>query len=801
MKYALLTIGCLLSGCFAGGGTQYDNGTPIPSPSGDIISVFPHPANWAQPQQHGVTLKTVFNFDTTACQQCHGADLEGQSGPSCYECHINYPHRADWGQREQHGAMFQTAGRAACATACHGTDLRGGLSGISCTACHSIWPHTTDWNETHGESARATGVATCTSCHRNDATGGTTGINCISCHPSLLEHAQPEWDSIGHATYAAPDRPDTLTECRLCHGDQLEGESPNDPTLTPVPSCAGCHPSYPERHAASDWPEFTGHGDWLMAQSPLTLDECRLCHGDTLTGQRTNPSCYGCHTSFPHPVPAAIAGGDFSPWSTKHGQYFAAETSAQSSCATANCHGIDLTGNPPNVPVAEKRVKGCGDCHIQIPHRSLAEWDHGRAALTDDDLFDPTACTQCHGATLEGGAASPSCSSVDCHDHYPQPHRTANWARNLDWTAAGGHGTTIWEAAPTSTVGWNAATQAGCTTCHGDAFGGGSAGASCFTCHPSYPHPIDGSWLGDAGHGAQLQQRALATGQSLRTLVADECQSCHSQIGGMTPACTDCHDPNAVYPHPAGWHDTDDPFGGTHGDSVAVSGPAAAGCLTACHGTDGSNGFIEATYACTQCHATYPHVAAEWTSAEGTAYAGHAAAVIDTNTTPTRDDDTLQTEQFAQCTGCHGGLEDFDADVYELPQAVQYVMKNGQPHLPRCYACHHYPHRGVSLTLWGTLTTWAWGTQEGTDYTYAYGHIPAITHWAKTAALSRPALVAQACTTVNGMAGCHSDGPVQMSQPSTKPECQVCHAVDTDPEENFDHTGYGALCLGCHQLH
>ncbi len=55
--------------------TALATGTPAPAPS-------PHPANWYTAHRNYAE-----SNGTTTCQACHGADLRGGSGPSCYTCH------------------------------------------------------------------------------------------------------------------------------------------------------------------------------------------------------------------------------------------------------------------------------------------------------------------------------------------------------------------------------------------------------------------------------------------------------------------------------------------------------------------------------------------------------------------------------------------------------------------------------------------------------------------------------------------------------------------------------------------
>ncbi len=45
-----------------------------------------HPADHTV-SENGVYHKTGLTNPTVNCVQCHGADLRGGSGPSCYSCH------------------------------------------------------------------------------------------------------------------------------------------------------------------------------------------------------------------------------------------------------------------------------------------------------------------------------------------------------------------------------------------------------------------------------------------------------------------------------------------------------------------------------------------------------------------------------------------------------------------------------------------------------------------------------------------------------------------------------------------
>ncbi len=65
------------------------------------------------------------------CTECHGANLSGGRGPSCYNCHDNDDHTVD-----RSGVMH--GGNDGCES-CHGPDRTGGI-GPACTLCHAEQP-------------------------------------------------------------------------------------------------------------------------------------------------------------------------------------------------------------------------------------------------------------------------------------------------------------------------------------------------------------------------------------------------------------------------------------------------------------------------------------------------------------------------------------------------------------------------------------------------------------------------------------------------------------------------------------
>ncbi|MBP7125253.1 hypothetical protein KBD49_02695 [Myxococcota bacterium] len=63
------------------------------------------------------------------CTACHGSDLAGGTGPSCYDCHDNADHT-----RSRGGTMHRSGSSGTCTT-CHGPNNTGGL-GPACSRCH-----------------------------------------------------------------------------------------------------------------------------------------------------------------------------------------------------------------------------------------------------------------------------------------------------------------------------------------------------------------------------------------------------------------------------------------------------------------------------------------------------------------------------------------------------------------------------------------------------------------------------------------------------------------------------------------
>ncbi|MBI2345733.1 MAG: hypothetical protein HYV03_02365 [Deltaproteobacteria bacterium] len=766
----------------------------VPGPREEILpiggtglpgAIFPHAAGWDDPSAHG---KAMAAYGLAACLACHttngassdatGLNLAAGAGipPTCHSCHFLFPHAAGWVEKGAHGDWALESDKAECMTACHGADLAGGLSGVACTACHAIYPHPSNWAE-----------------------------------------------FVGHGKVA---KEQGITVCQSCHGADLRGEWYGV-------GCDQCHGSYPHSNTeVTPWKEFVGHGQYALLH---TKTECTLCHGaDYQGGPRQNPSCVSCHAPYPHPTGWRQAIGQ----PQGHGLYVQANTSA--SCATAHCHGANLTPEP-----GVTQGVGCNSCHQAYPHP--ADWKsgfvHGPVAKVNIGL-----CKTCHGSGLASAPpGSPTCKS--CHPAYLQ-HASAG-LEETNWATGAGHGAYV--MAPP-----NSGNKAECQLCHGADFAGGIANRSCFTCHAEYPHTA-ATWATAPSplHAAKVAEKTAA-----KTL--SDCTQCHNLTGTTPPAaaptCTTCHDPGDRYPHAAGWYQASDPFGGGHGPAVAATidptqpGPASqqgaekAGCLTACHGKAGAGGFIGAEKYCTTCHATYPHLAANWLERQLTAEEAllkaaqealaptsqpqstnswevlkhlnvppyptlpdHAIAVLsflpwvkppctakdpsyktvcwDSYTKAPRYYDYFSKDKFAACAKCHGEelVFEYNQPRWEWPAQNLYVLKDGAPHLKRCTACHNYPHVYVQQTSskpqWqgghpGVVKQWCYKSPDWAGMPVSEIWKACSTDWKAEpqATKLRDFTVKQCFGTSSGL-GCHTDG-----------KWPVMTNIYTQ----------GALCIVCH---
>jgi len=152
---SLMAVIMLLAGLalLAGCGSEKNEDTP--TFEGDQ-----HSTDWL-PAGHMV----VARHNQAVCAECHGSDYGGGiSGVSCTSCHlggVNSVHPISWGTGTQidlnHAPYVMSNGATACANIyCHGANLNG-VTGPACSSCHL-----------GGSPVTATG---CTSCHGKPPSG------------------------------------------------------------------------------------------------------------------------------------------------------------------------------------------------------------------------------------------------------------------------------------------------------------------------------------------------------------------------------------------------------------------------------------------------------------------------------------------------------------------------------------------------------------------------------------------------------------------------------------------------------
>jgi hypothetical protein len=102
-----------------------DPGTPDPG----VTDLGPQPPAGHTENNGGVFHKPGKNDPLTNCVACHGASLQGDVGPSCYDCHNNDNHTSI------RGGHKHLSGSSSTCKACHGPNNNGGL-GPACSECH-----------------------------------------------------------------------------------------------------------------------------------------------------------------------------------------------------------------------------------------------------------------------------------------------------------------------------------------------------------------------------------------------------------------------------------------------------------------------------------------------------------------------------------------------------------------------------------------------------------------------------------------------------------------------------------------
>ena len=351
---------CGLGACEAGQITGA--GATTISTDGDGGIVIPpggryHPDGFAAPGAHGSELKQ----QKQDCRGCHGATLEGQgAAPSCDSCH---------------SATEPTAWRTTC-TFCHGgTDNMTGAPprNLDGSAGAGVFPPHT----------------------RHVGSTIAAKIDCVQCHVKASDVLSPGHifdDTKGTAEVDfggglnTQGRFDETTGCSnlYCHGNGRTDTGSVSKTAAAM-TCTSCHAGMASDQAGRA--TMSGQHPLHLGVSGVT---CGDCH-NSVTPDGVSIAAAGLHVNGTREVV-------FSPDSAPG---FGFDASAQT--CTGSCHGHAHAGQGWGGDAAGGRYhpQGWADPTMHGPEMELGRQD----------------CRGCHGPTLEGSGAAPSCDS--CHNPPP----------------------------------------------------------------------------------------------------------------------------------------------------------------------------------------------------------------------------------------------------------------------------------------------------------------------------------------------------------------------------------------------
>ena len=260
----------------------------------------PPPGDGSAPEGHTDNVGGTFHWPgktdpLSNCVACHGTDLQGGIGTTCYACHDSSSHTVGLG-----GVMHGPGDVSSCA-ACHGPADSGGL-GPACALCHSNGVP----NGGVGEGGAGGGAPS----SHTEVLAGVLHMpgqddplsNCAACHGSKLQGA------FASSCYACHDNADhTVSHGGVMHrtGDQSTCTTCHGPNSTGGlgPACADCH-SGGGQSGGGGWVAPAGHtaslgGALHKSGQSDPLKNCVACHGAKLGGGE-GPSCYSCHDNKDH---------------------------------------------------------------------------------------------------------------------------------------------------------------------------------------------------------------------------------------------------------------------------------------------------------------------------------------------------------------------------------------------------------------------------------------------------------------------------------------------------------------------
>jgi predicted CXXCH cytochrome family protein len=316
-----------------------------------------HRPGYAQPEEEG-------------CAACHGPDLRGGLGPSCYLCH-----RREWADHDFSNEPWLPAGKLECSP-CHEWSPSSGLVWNHELPTSTFQVSTTTLalvEQPNGNSAR------CLGCHEgapngpaiDDFSGNTNGTEYVFGsekfgtdlrrhhpvsliydtdlslrHGGLVDPATSASGLTSNGTVAEDMLQGGRLQCTSCHNphDNSIGQFLVAPVSDGGSLCFKCHlvaEVAPGQH------HIPGREDpWGAArQTPFA---CTMCHGEDLLGGAVGVACTECHAAFdaPNAPPSGHHMGDrWKPYSN---------------CAV--CHADSETGMLTGSAVAPS----CLICHQEV---------------------------------------------------------------------------------------------------------------------------------------------------------------------------------------------------------------------------------------------------------------------------------------------------------------------------------------------------------------------------------------------------------------------------------------------------
>ncbi|MCB9556313.1 MAG: hypothetical protein H6707_09445 [Deltaproteobacteria bacterium] len=407
-----------------------------------------HVRGWLNPTDrtaetfHGGYLRRR-SWQTTECQTCHGADLEG--GPSkvaCSSCHSGGPFNSCTtchGSEKSPGPPADLAWRLdpkSAGVGAHQAHIKQTLfAAIDCSTCHKVPSKVEDAGHLFDdETTKATDFkAELTFDGRSNQGGVTAAYNsetasCTTyCHGASLSGATaPTWTAPGSVTcgkgchpvpHAAP-KSYGGSDCSFCH-KSTERCTPGDD---------GC------LSAGVRFAKNTDHGDGKLSLGDST-GSCFACHGTEQTKGAPAPSlsgatettdrgvgahaahltnsnisnaipCESCHKvptqileagHLDSDLPAEITFSDFARGATRGMNTNPAYDVQTLACTNTYCHSLD-GGKRSEWVWNKSETVGCDSCHSLPPTKVSTGGSHPSSG----------DCTLCHSAAYVNGQIDPS---------------------------------------------------------------------------------------------------------------------------------------------------------------------------------------------------------------------------------------------------------------------------------------------------------------------------------------------------------------------------------------------------------